>query len=129
MSENQNIVIQSSELYLSSSINSISMSANTDLVVYTGEGVVFSTGIDGSIDPKNNFIINSQNVVLGYAKNTTITEESVVKSDQLIKVLSNMLSIMNDIVNNPSETQAISGDILQVSASLNNIKSITTKTY
>jgi len=129
MSENQNIVIQSSELYLSSSINSISMSANTDLVVYTGEGVVFSTGVNGSIDPKNNFIINSQNVVLGYAKNTTITEESVVKSDQLIKVLSNMLSIMNDIVNNPSETQAISGDILQISASLNNIKSITTKTY
>ena len=90
MSENQNIVIQSSELYLSSSINSISMSANNNLVVYTGEGVVFSTGVDGSIDPKNNFIINSQNVVLGYAKNTTITEESVVKSDQLIKVLSNM---------------------------------------
>jgi hypothetical protein len=129
MSENQNIVIQSSELYLSSSINSISMSANTDLVVYTGEGVVFSTGVNGSIDPKNNFIINSQNIILGYAKNPTITEESVVKSDQLIKVLSDMLSIMNDIVNNPSETQAISGDILQISASLNNIKSITTKTY
>ena len=66
MSENQNIVIQSSELYLSSSINSISMSANTDLVVYTGEGVVFSTGVNGSIDPKNNFIINSQNIILGY---------------------------------------------------------------
>jgi len=129
MSEHQNIVIQSSELYLSSSINSISMSANTDLVVYTGEGVVFSTGVNGSIDPKNNFIINSQNIILGYAKNPTITEESVVKSDQLIKVLSDMLSIMNDIVNNPSETQAISGDILQISASLNNIKSITTKTY
>ena len=129
MSENQNIVIQSSELYLSSSINSISMSANTDLVVYTGEGVVFSTGVNGSIDPKNNFIINSQNIILGYAKNPTITEESVVKSDQLIKVLSDMLSIMNDIVNNPSETQAISGDILQVSASLNNIKSTITKTY
>jgi len=129
MSENQNIVIQSSELYLSSSINSISMSANTDLVVYTGEGVVFSTGVNGSIDPKNNFIINSQNIILGYAKNPTITEESVVKSDQLIKVLSDILSIMNDIVNNPSETQAISGDILQISASLNNIKSITTKTY
>ena len=129
MSEHQNIVIQSSELYLSSSINSISMSANTDLVVYTGEGVVFSTGVDGSIDPKNSFIVNSQNITLGYAKNTTITEEPVVKSDQLIKVLSNMLSIMNDIVNNPSETQAISGDILQISASLNNIKSTITKTY
>ena len=129
MSEHQNIVIQSSELYLSSSINSISMSANTDLVVYTGEGVGFSTGVDGRIDPKNSFIVNSQTITLGYAKNTTITEEPVVKSDQLIKVLSNMLSIMNDIVNNPSETQAISGDILQISASLNNIKSITTKTY
>jgi len=124
-----NIQIKSENVYISSSLNSISMSANTDLVVYTGEGVVFSTGVNGSIDPKNNFIVNSQNIVLGYAKNTTITEESVVKSDQLIKVLSNMLSIMNDIVNNPSETQAISGDILQVSASLNNIKSITTKTY
>jgi|688.fasta_scaffold466056_2 hypothetical protein len=124
-----NIQIKSENVYISSSLNSISMSANTDLVVYTGEGVVFSTGVEGSIDPKNNFIVNSQNIVLGYAKNTTITEESVVKSDQLIKVLSNMLSIMNDIVNNPSETQAISGDILQISASLNNIKSITTKTY
>jgi len=124
-----NIQIKSENVYISSSLNSISMSANTDLVVYTGEGVVFSTGVEGSIDPKNNFIVNSQNIVLGYAKNTTITEESVVKSDQLIKVLSDMLSIMNDIVNNPSETQAISGDILQISASLNNIKSITTKTY
>jgi len=124
-----NIQIKSENVYISSSLNSISMSANTDLVVYTGEGVVFSTGVNGSIDPKNNFIINSQNIILGYAKNPTITEESVVKSDQLIKVLSDMLSIMNDIVNNPSETQAISGDILQVSASLNNIKSITTKTY
>ena len=124
-----NIQIKSENVYISSSLNSISMSANTDLVVYTGEGVVFSTGVEGSIDPKNNFIVNSQNIVLGYAKNTTITEESVVKSDQLIKVLSNMLSIMNDIVNNPSETKAISGDILQISASLNNIKSITTKTY
>ena len=124
-----NIQIKSENVYISSSLNSISMSANTDLVVYTGEGVVFSTGVEGSIDPKNNFIVNSQNIVLGYAKNSTITEESVVKSDQLIKVLSDMLSIMNDIVNNPSETQAISGDILQISASLNNIKSITTKTY
>ena len=124
-----NIQIKSENVYISSSLNSISMSANTDLVVYTGEGVVFSTGVDGSIDPKNSFIVNSQNIVLGYAKNTTITEESVVKSDQLIKVLSNMLSIMNDIVNNPSETQAISGDILQISASLNNIKSTITKTY
>ena len=124
-----NIQIKSENVYISSSLNSISMSANTDLVVYTGEGVVFSTGVEGSIDPKNSFIVNSQNIVLGYAKNTTITEESVVKSDQLIKVLSNMLSIMNDIVNNPSETQAISGDILQISASLNNIKSTITKTY
>ena len=124
-----NIQIKSENVYISSSLNSISMSANTDLVVYTGEGVVFSTGVNGSIDPKNNFIVNSQNIVLGYAKNTTITEESVVKSDQLIKVLSNMLSIMNDIVNNPSETKAISGDILQISASLNNIKSTITKTY
>ena len=124
-----NIQIKSENVYISSSLNSISMSANTDLVVYTGEGVVFSTGVEGSIDPKNSFIVNSQNITLGYAKNTTITEESVVKSDQLIKVLSNMLSIMNDIVNNPSETQAISGDILQISASLNNIKSTITKTY
>ena len=40
-----------------------------------------------------------------------------------------MIKVMNDIVNNPSETKAISGDILQISASLNNIKSTITKTY
>ena len=124
-----NIQIKSENVYISSSLNSISMSANTDLVVYTGEGVVFSTGVNGSIDPKNNFIVNSQNIVLGYAKNSTITEESVVKSDQLIKVLSDMLSIMNDIVNNPSEVKAITGEIENLSKQLDKIKSITTKTY
>lgn len=129
MSEHQNIVIQSSELYLSSSINSISMSTNTDLVVYTGEGVVFSTGDLGSVDPKNFFTVNSQNVVLGYAKNPTITEEPVVKSDQLINVLQQILSIMNDITNNPSETKSITGEIENLSKQLDKIKSITTKTY
>lgn len=125
----ENITIQSRELYLSSSVNSISMSANTDLVVYTGEGVVFSTGNLGSVDPKNSFIVNSQNVVLGYAKNPTITEESVVKSDQLINVLQQILSIMNDITNNPSETKSITGEIENLSKQLDKIKSITTKTY
>jgi hypothetical protein len=125
----ENITIQSRELYLSSSVNSISMSANTDLVVYTGEGIVFSTGNYGSVDPKNSFIINSQNIVLGYPKNPTITEESVVKSDQLINVLQQILSIMNDITNNPSETKSITGEIENLSKQLDKIKSLTTKTY
>ena len=80
-------------------------------------------------NPLNLYIINSQNVILGFKNNSIVNLEAVPKSDQLIKVLSDMLSIMNDIVNNPSETKAISGDILQISASLNNIKSTITKTY
>jgi len=124
-----NIQIKSENVYISSSLNSISMSANTDLVVYTGEGVVFSTGVKGSIDPKNNFVVNSQNIILGYAKNPTITEESVVKSDQLINILQQILSIMNDITNNPSEVKCITGEIENLSKQLDKIKSITTKTY
>ena len=40
-----------------------------------------------------------------------------------------MLSIMNDIVNNPTEIQTISGEITELSKQLNKIKSETTKLY
>jgi hypothetical protein len=89
--------------------------------------MVYQTGDPTNLT--NTYIINSQNIILGLQSNPILNLEAVPKSDQLIKVLSDMLSIMNDIINNPSEIQAISGEILQVSASLNNIKSTITKTY
>lgn len=119
--------VHSEYVFISSSVDNIDIQSNKDINTYAGGSMVYQTG-----DPTNKtniYIINSQNIILGFKNNSIVNLEAVPKSDQLIKVLSDMLSIMNDIVNNPSETQAISGDILQISASLNNIKSTITKTY
>jgi hypothetical protein len=105
------------------------MSANTDVNVYSGKGMVFTTGVYGSVDPQNKFNVESQNIILGYQKDPTVTLESSVKADQLIDVLNQMLSIMTDIVNNPTEIETINGEITQLSKQLNKIKSETTKLY
>ena len=123
----QQLNISSEYFFISSSVDNIDIQYNKDINTYAGGSMVYQTG-----DPTNKtniYTINSQNIILGLQSNPILNLEAVPKSDQLIKVLSNMLSIMNDIVNNPSETKAISGDILQISASLNNIKSTITKTY
>ena len=123
----QQLNISSEYFFISSSVDNIDIQSNKDINTYAGGSMVYQTG-----DPTNKtniYTINSQNIILGLQSNPILNLEAVPKSDQLIKVLSDMLSIMNDIVNNPSETQAISGDILQISASLNNIKSTITKTY
>jgi hypothetical protein len=119
--------VHSEYVFISSSVDNIDIQSNKDINTYAGGSMVYQTGDPTNLT--NTYIVNSQNIVLGLKNNPIVNLEAVPKSDQLIKVLSDMLSIMNDIVNNPSETIAISGDILQVSASLNNIKSTITKTY
>jgi CII-binding regulator of phage lambda lysogenization HflD len=119
--------VHSEYIFISSSVDNIDIQSNKDINTYAGGSIIYQTG-----DPTNKtniYTINSQNIILGLQSNPILNLEAVPKSDQLIKVLSDMLSIMNDIINNPSEIQAISGEILQVSASLNNIKSTITKTY
>jgi CII-binding regulator of phage lambda lysogenization HflD len=123
----QQLNISSEYVFISSSVDNIDIQSNKDINTYAGGSIIYQTG-----DPTNKtniYTINSQNIILGLQSNPILNLEAVPKSDQLIKVLSDMLSIMNDIINNPSEIQAISGEILQVSASLNNIKSTITKTY
>lgn len=121
------INVKSDYVFISSSVDDVNIMAGKNINNYSAGSITHQTG-----DPTNKinvYTINSQNIILGFQNNPIVNLEAVPKSDQLIKVLSDMLSIMNDIVNNPSETKAISGDILQVSSSLNNIKSTITKTY
>lgn len=121
------INVKSDYVFISSSIDDVNIMSGKNIKNYSAGSMIHQTGDPTNLT--NEYIINSQNIILGFKNNPIITLEAVPKSDQLIKVLSDMLSIMNDIVNNPSETKAISGDILQVSASLNSIKSTITKTY
>lgn len=123
----QQLNISSEYVFISSSVDNIDIQSNKDINTYAGGSMVYQTGDPTNLT--NTYIVNSQNIILGFKNNSIVNLEAVPKSDQLIKVLSDMLSIMNDIINNPSEIQAISGEILQVSASLNNIKSTITKTY
>jgi len=119
--------IKSEYVFISSSVDDVNIMSGKDINNYSAGSIIHQTG-----DPTNllnRYIINSQNIILGIQPNLSIDLEPVVKSDQLIEILKQMLSIMNDITNNPSEVKAITGEILQVSSSLSNIKSTITKTY
>lgn len=119
--------IKSEYVFISSSTDDVNIMSGKDLNNYSAGSIIHQTG-----DPTNllnRYIINSQNIILGIQPNPTIDLEPVVKSDQLINILQQILSIMNDITNNPSEVKAITGEIENLSKQLDKIKSITTKTY
>jgi hypothetical protein len=122
------IVIQSEYLYLSSSVSNVDISSNKSINVYSNDNIVFKTGPDGNKDKF--FTVNSQNIVLGYPTNPTVKLEAVPKSDELIKILSSILDIMNEIVLTPDGAeQALIGDINILKTQLYKIKSDITKTY
>lgn len=124
---NHQIQIQSDYVFISSSVDNVDISSNKDINNYAAGSITHQTG-----DPNNKlntYTINSQNITLGLQANPTITLESIVKSDQLINVLNQMLSIMSDIINNPSEVNCITEEITLLSQQLNKIKSQTTKAY
>lgn len=124
-----NISIASELVYVSSSTNDVIIQSAKNTNMSTAGSYTIKVGPDGSKDPANVYIVNSPNIVLGYQLDPTINFEPVVKSDQLINVLQQMLNIMIDITNNPDEKETIVGEINLLSSQLNKIKSTITKTY
>jgi len=124
-----NILISSEVVYVSSSVSGTYIQSAKDTIMSTVESFTVNVGPQGSKDPINTFRINSPYIELGYQSDPTLTLEAVPKSDQLIDVLQQMLSIMKDITNNPDEKETITGDINLLSSQLNKIKSTITKTY
>jgi len=105
-----------------------------DVINLKSDYIFISSSVDNidiqSKNKENSYIINSQNIILGIQPNNTIKLEAVPKSDELIKILSEMLDIMTLIVTTPDEAEAaLVGDITSLKTKLINIKSKTTKTY
>jgi hypothetical protein len=121
------VSVHSEYVFISSSVDNIDIQSNKNINTYAGGSITYQTGDPNNIE--NAFTINSQNIILGLQANPTITLESTVKSDQLINVLNQMLSIMSDIATNPGESKYITEEITLLSQQLNKIKSQTTKTY
>jgi hypothetical protein len=121
------VSVHSEYVFISSSVYNIDIQSNKNINTYAGGSITYQTGDPNNIE--NAFTINSQNIILGLQANPTITLESTVKSDQLINVLNQMLSIMSDIATNPGESKYITEEITLLSQQLNKIKSQTTKTY
>lgn len=124
-----NILIASELVYFSSSVNDVIVQSAKNTNMSTAGSFTVKVGPDGSKDPANVYTINSPNIVLGYQLDPTLKPEPVVKSDQLISILQQILDIMSDITNNPDEKEAITGEINLLSSQLNKIKSTITKTY
>ena len=123
----QQISIQSEHVFMSSSVGDVNIQSNNNINTYAGGSIIIQTG--NPQNTQNNLTINSRNIVLGVQPNSTIKLESVVKSDQLILILQQMLSIMTDIINNPDEVKCITEEIVELEKQLNKIKYSTTKTY
>lgn len=121
------INIKSDYVFLSSSIDDIGILSGKNINIYAAGSITHQTGDPTNLN--NTYTVNSRNIILGLQPDQTIKLESVVKSDQLIIVLQQILSIMNDITNNPDEVKCITGEITELSKQLDKIKSITTKTY
>jgi hypothetical protein len=126
---NNNILISSELIFISSSVNGIYVESAKDTVMSTAGSFTVNVGPQGSKDIVNTYRINSPYIELGYQSDPTLTLEAVPKGDILIQKLEAILGIMNDIVNNPDEVKAISGEIENLRKSLSDIKSTITKTY
>jgi hypothetical protein len=124
-----NILISSELIYISSSVDGIYIQSADETQMSTAGSFTINVGLQGSKNPINVYRLNSPNIILGYQSDPTLTLESVPKSDQLISILQQMLSIMSDITTNPDEKQSITGEINLLSSQLNKIKSTITKTY
>ena len=124
-----NIIISSELIYISSSVDGIYIQSADETQMSTAGSFTINVGPQGSKNPINVYRLNSPNIILGYQSDPTLTLEPVPKSDQLISVLQQMLSIMSDITTNPDEKQSITGEINLLSSQLNKIKSTITKTY
>ena len=124
-----NILISSELIFISSSVNGIYVESAKDTVMSTAGSFTVNIGPQGSKDIVNTYRINSPYIELGYQSDPTLTLQAVPKGDILIQKLEAMLGIMNDIVNNPDEVKAISGEIENLKKSLSDIKSTITKTY
>lgn len=122
------INVKSDYVFISSSIDDVSIVSGKDITNYSAGSIIHQTG-----DPKNkknSYIINSQNIILGLKSNNAVKLEAVPKSDELIKILSEMLDIMNQIVTTPDGAEAaLVGDITLLKTKLKKIKSKITKTY
>ena len=123
-----NIAIFSEYLYLSSSVSGTFIQSADYISMDSAGSFTINVG-PKTKESEKIYILNSPNIVLGYEKDPTYTLESVVKSDQLIDVLQQMLSIMNDITNNSNEKKYITDEISLLSTQLDKIKSKITKTY
>lgn len=122
------ILISSELLYISSSVSGTYVESAKDTVMSTANSFTINVGPQGSKDIINTYRVNSPYIELGYQSDPTLTLEAVPKGDILIQKLEAMLDIMNDIINNPDEVKAISGEIETLKKSLSDIKSTITKT-
>jgi hypothetical protein len=119
----EQISIKSNIINLISKDGPILLNTNKEIHLGSNQQITFDVGPVGSKDPKNVFRINSPRIELGVQPNPVDRLEAIPKSDQLIAILTQMLSIMNDLANNPDEVKTITGEIEQLQKQLYKIKS------
>lgn len=119
----EQIVLKSTTIQALAKDGPIFLNTNRNIQMSAGEKITFDIGVVGATNPQNVFQVNSPRIELGLPINSVVKLEAIPKSDQLIIVLQKILSLMNDIVNNPEETKCITGEIELLQQQLYKIKS------
>jgi len=119
----EQITLKSTTIQALAKDGPIFLNTNRNIQLSASEKITFDVGVVGSPSPQNVFQVNSPKIELGLQTNPVNKLEAIPKSDQLIIVLQQMLSIMNDIINNPEEIKCITGEIELLQQQLYKIKS------
>ena len=124
MNTPEQILIKSNEVQIVGDGGPIFLNTNKEIHLGANK-ILFDIGPVGSKDPQFKFLVNSPRIELGIPNSSVplLQLEAIPKSDQLIQVLQQMLSIMNDIINNPEEVKCITEEINLISQQLYKIKS------
>ncbi len=119
----EQITVKSNNVNILGVDGPVLINTNKEIHLSATKQVTFDVGPLNSKDPQYKFQVNSPRVELGVQVNPVDKLEAIPKSDQLIMILQQMLSIMNDIATNPEEVKCITGEIEQLQKQLYKIKS------
>jgi hypothetical protein len=121
----EQITIKSNTIQQLAKDGPILLNTNKEIHMSATKQITFDVGPIGTKDPQFVYRVNSPRIELGIPPNAAPNSqlEAIPKADQLINILTQMLSIMNDMATNPSEVNTLTGEIAILQQQLYKIKS------
>lgn len=129
MNKQENIVLESNNIQVIGKNGPIFLNTNKEIHLGSGTQILMDVGPVGSKDPQNKVLINSPRIEFGIPNISSPQEqlEPVVKYNQLVLILNEMLEILQDSIESPNLNRT-KGEIETLKKKMDRIKSTITYT-